>query len=240
MLSVFGVQRRYFPEHSIRISHGSSLMKFLCMKDILLSASDLSEAEELDLVKRFRGGEIEAFRPLVIYYEPRLFAFLVQMLGDRENARDILQETFLTVFQEIPGWRSGRTGTGGHPLAPWIYRIATNKALSFLRKRAVRERYRDRRSFKEHLHDNHEEFLFPSQEQMSMEDRYITRELLRLALLKLKTDEAICLIAHFIDGERYSETAARLGLSSEAVRKRTQRALIALRKAARELGLEAS
>ncbi|BCL81052.1 RNA polymerase sigma factor [Ktedonobacteria bacterium brp13] len=205
-----------------------------------MNISNLPEAEELDLVKRFRGGDLEAFRPLVTYYEPRLFAFLLQMLGNRENTLDILQETFLTVFQELPGWRSGFTGTTGHPLAPWIYRIATNKALTFLRKHSVRERYSDWQTHRTRERNIEREPAFPAQEHLSMEERYITRELLRMALLKLKTDEAICLIAHFIDGERYRETAERLGLSNEAVRKRTQRALIALRKASKELGLEVS
>lgn len=191
------------------------------------------DAEELNLVKRFRAGDREAFHTLLTYYEPRLFAFLLQMLGDKENTQDILQETFLTVFQELPRWSAGLTGTTGHPLAPWIYRIATNKALSFLRKHAVRERYITRERITE------SELIFPAQESLSVEDRYITRELLHMALLRLKTDEVICLIAHFIEGEHYSETAKRLGLSSEAVRKRTQRALLALRKASKELGLEA-
>lgn len=200
------------------------------------------EEEELDLARRFLRGDLEAFRLLVAHYEPRLFAFLLKMLGDRENTQDILQETLITLFQELPNWKPGSTGISGHPLAPWIYRVATNKALSFLRKQAVRDRYRGRptRSAWDGKREGKNELIFPAQEHMSMEERSITRELLRMALLKLKTDEVICLIAHFIDGERYSETAQRLGLSSEAVRKRTQRALLELRKASKELGLEES
>lgn len=205
-----------------------------------MNSSNLPEAEEFDLVKRFRAGDLEAFHLLVTYYEPRLFAFLVQMLGNKENAQDILQETFLTVFQELPNWKPGFTGMGGHPLTPWIYRIATNKALSLLRKQAVRERHRTWRTQRVKGQNNGLEEIFPAQDAFSVEERYITRELLRLALLKLKTDEVICLIAHFVDGERYSVIGARLGLSSEAVRKRTQRALSALRQAYKELGLEVS
>ena len=198
------------------------------------------EEDELDLARRFCEGDLEAFRLLMTHYEPRLFAFLLKMLGDRENAQDILQETLISLFQELPSWKPGLTGRSGHPLAPWIYRIATNKALSFLRKQAMYERHRVQptHTIKGGEREGKDEFVFPAQEHMSLEERFIARELLRMALLRLKADEVICLIAHFIDGERYNETAKRLGLSSEAVRKRTQRALITLRKASKELGLE--
>lgn len=212
------------------------------MRGIYLDGSIQPEGEELDLVRHFCAGDPEAFRRLMAHYEPRIFAFLLKMLGDRENTQDVLQETLITIFQELPAWKPGLTGITGHPLAPWIYRIATNKALSLLRKQAVRERYQgqSKRNSKYGGQARASELIFPAQEQMSMEERSIARELLRIALLRLKTDEVICLIAHFIDGERYEETAKRLGLSSEAVRKRTQRALIALRKVSKELGLEAS
>lgn len=201
--------------------------------------NSLSECDELDLVERIRKGNQEAFRSLVLYYEPRLLAHLLPMLGNIENARDILQETFLVVFQELPTWKRGLTGTSGHPLAPWIYRIATNKALSLLRKQSVRAKYGHEQASAGGRCNARNEMPFPLQEHMSIEERYVTRELLRLALLRLGTDDAICLIAHFVEGERYAEIATRLGLSSEAVRKRIQRALVALRKTYQELGLEA-
>lgn len=205
-----------------------------------MSALNPPESEESGLAARVRAGDQEAFRTLVIYYEPRLFAYLLQMLGNVENARDILQETFITVYQALPAWKPGPAGTAGHPLAPWIYRIATNKALSFLRRQSVREKRGEKymSSMEEHVL-NGKMVPFQAQEHISLEERYVTRELLRLALLKLRTDEAVCLIAHFVDGERYAEIAERLGLSNEAVRKRVQRALTALRQAYQELGLEA-
>lgn len=203
-----------------------------------MHASNQPESEEFELIGHIRAGNYEAFSSLMTYYESRLFTHVLQILGNVENTRDIVQETFITVFQTLPTWKPGSTGTIGHPLAPWIYRIATNKALSLLRKQAVRDRYGERHMNRAETREG-SEMQFPAQEHMSMEERYVTRELLHLALLKLKTDEAICLIAHFVDGERYGEIAERFGLSSETVRKRIQRALTVLRKAYRELGLEA-
>lgn len=205
--------------------------------------------DELALIERAARGDAEAFRYLVVFYEGRLIAYLTQMLGgDRENARDIAQETFIAVYQTLPYWRpsssidggsdeaqSSRSGTGAQLLAPWLYRIATNRALSLLRKQDVRRRVH---STAESRSINRGTAFEHDGQQPSFEDSSIAREMLRVALSTLAEDDAACLVLHYVSGERYGEIAARLGMSSEAVRKRVSRALIALRKAYRLLDTE--
>ncbi len=65
---------------------------------------------------------------------------------------------------------------------------------------------------------------------LAWEDRFVARELLRQALHTLNDDDAACLVLR-LAGERYGEIAAQLGLTSEAVRKRVARGLVALRAA---------
>lgn len=197
---------------------------------------DLARERELSLIHRAAHGDHEAFRSLVVSYEARLLTYLTQMLGDTENARDVAQETFVAIFHALPRWQPPAATPEGHdvahPLAPWLYRIATNRALSLLRKQAVRVR----------VHGYH--FAATSRQsqgealQESFEDRYIARELLREALHHLSEEDAACLVMHFVSGERYAEIADRLGLTSEAVRKRVARALVALRKAYHDLDTE--
>src|SRR5436305_15010497 len=55
--------------------------------------------DELVLVKRARSGDQDAFHRLFASYEPRLLWYLTNMLGDSENARDVLQETFIAAFR---------------------------------------------------------------------------------------------------------------------------------------------
>jgi RNA polymerase sigma factor (sigma-70 family) len=73
----------------------------------------------------------------------------------------------------------------------------------------------------------------------SLEDRYVQRELLDAALRSLAPEEGACLVLHVVAGERYAEIGARLGMSSEAVRKRVARGITALREAYRALDVEA-
>ena len=211
--------------------------------------------EELALIQRAANGDHEAFRQLVVAYEPRLLAYLTQMLGDPESARDIAQETFIAVFHALPRWQLsapansfnyqgnlfadqpieneniiGNESSTAHPLAPWLYRIATNHALSLIRKQTVR--------LKVHIQQpdtaawqksaiGHAEPV--ARGEASLEDRYVARELLQRALSRLSGADAACLVLHFVEGERYGEIATRLGLTSEAVRKRVARALTTLR-----------
>ncbi|GLV60008.1 RNA polymerase sigma factor [Dictyobacter sp. S3.2.2.5] len=200
---------------------------------------------ELALIERATHGDAEAFRYLVVLYEGRLIAYLTQMLGgDRENARDVAQETFIAVYQTLPHWKpldyvnteeSGPPGKEARLLAPWLYRIATNRALSLLRKQDVRRRMHGPAVNRS---ENREVPFEHGAQQPSFEDSSIAREMLRAALSTLDEDDAACLVLHYVSGERYGEIAARLGMSSEAVRKRVSRALIALRKAYRLLDTE--
>lgn len=190
--------------------------------------------DELALVRRAAHGDHLAFGALVRVYEPRLLAYLVQMLGDPEAARDAAQETFLAAFQALPRWRlpDAQRADPTHPLSPWLYRIATNKALSLLRANSARPPV---------VAGAYTLTEPPGAEAMTggFEERYAARELLQGALRRLSEDDAACLVLHYVAGERYSEIAARLGLTSEAVRKRVSRGLIALRAAYAALDSEA-
>ncbi len=202
------------------------------------------EEDELALIQRAATGDHEAFRRLVLAYEGKLQAYLTQMLGDSESARDIAQETFIATFYSLPRWHAPVPSSSSassseeteHPrrqlLAPWLYRIATNLALSLLRKRQVRQRVHAAAPLvdeDDNASDIQAQQMYPVQE--PFEDRYIARILLQEALSQLSAIDAACVVLHFVNGERYQEIAGRLGLSNEAVRKRVMRALPALRKA---------
>lgn len=211
----------------------------------------LGKTGELALIQRAAQGDSEAFRVIVLSYEAKLVHYLTQMLGgDVDSARDIAQDTFIAVFQNLPRWQPPATGTfldqrvssslaDTQLLAPWLYRIATNHALSLLRKQVVRRKVQSR-SHDDLVsgRDDERREALDLPPQPSFEDRSIARELLRTALSTLSEGDAACLVLHYVCGERYGEIAARLGVSSEAVRKRVARALIALRKAYVMLDME--
>ena len=83
--------------------------------------------EELLLEYRCTGIR-EAFEEIVHRYERELYNYLYRYLGNAANAEDIFQKTFLAVLRECDKFEAGRE------FRPWLYRIATNKAVDLQRK----------------------------------------------------------------------------------------------------------
>jgi RNA polymerase sigma-70 factor (ECF subfamily) len=173
------------------------------------------------------------------------------MLGDQESARDLVQETLLAAHRALPRWQPPAmpgTLTEGdelsaeqrylvqHPLEPWLYRIATNLALTYLKSRTKITRNHAPIM----LQKGREDLQGQSHSALDLEERFATRELLREALGHLSPEDAACLLLRFVDGERYAEIATRLDISAEAVRKRVGRGLIMLRAVYRQLDREVS
>ena len=81
------------------------------------------------LVDQARRGGVEAFSELARRHQKRIYRLICGMTGNHSDTDDLTQEVFLTAFKSIPGFR----GTAG--FYTWIYRIAVNRTLNFLRTR---------------------------------------------------------------------------------------------------------
>jgi len=86
---------------------------------------------ETDVVRKAKKGDKEAFAELVTNYNERIYNLALRILRNREDAEDVLQETFLTVLQKLD------TFDGRSNFFTWIYRIATNASLMKLRKKRL-------------------------------------------------------------------------------------------------------
>jgi RNA polymerase sigma-70 factor (ECF subfamily) len=95
----------------------------------------MDERPEDRLVEEARKGGREAFAELVRRHERRVYGVVQRMVGDRSDADDLAQEVFMTAWRSIGSFRSGSS------FYTWLYRIAVNASLSFLRKK-VREKGR--------------------------------------------------------------------------------------------------
>lgn len=88
--------------------------------------------DEDELVRRCQQGDLRAFADLVEQYQDRLFDLAWTILQEREAAKDAVQETFLTVFQKIEGFR------GEAALETWLVAITVNQCRSRLRRQKAR------------------------------------------------------------------------------------------------------
>jgi RNA polymerase sigma-70 factor, ECF subfamily len=88
-------------------------------------------AETEETVRRFLDGEEEVFSRIVRVWEGKIYSLAWRMLGNREDAQDIVQETFLSVFKSIRGLRDPAR------FPTWLYRITLNHCRSRWRSRSA-------------------------------------------------------------------------------------------------------
>ena len=82
-----------------------------------------------DLVARSRGGDLQSFNELILRWERPIYALAYRVIGREEDARDVVQETFLRAFRALPGFK------GQAKFSSWLYRIALNLCRDWIRRR---------------------------------------------------------------------------------------------------------
>ncbi len=85
--------------------------------------------DEAELVRRARQGDLAAYDDLVRRYQERIYATVYHMTANHEDANDLAQEAFIKAFQAL------RSFKGGSSFYTWVYRIAVNKTINFLKQR---------------------------------------------------------------------------------------------------------
>jgi RNA polymerase sigma factor (sigma-70 family) len=95
------------------------------------SKPEMSEAQAHDvaLVKAARDGEMRAYDELVQRYQERIYATIYHMTSNHEDANDLAQETFIKAYSALKSFK------GDSSFYTWIYRIAVNKTINFLKQR---------------------------------------------------------------------------------------------------------
>lgn len=88
------------------------------------------EIEDRELVRRILAGQTDDFRVLVDRHQQSIFRFASGLLGSREEAEDVTQETFLAAFANLSGYDSSRA-----TLSTWLFTIARNRCINLLKQR---------------------------------------------------------------------------------------------------------
>src|SRR5215468_10353742 len=93
------------------------------------NAASEQQVDESALVKRARRGDLAAYDDLVRRYQERIYATVYHMTSNHEDANDLAQEAFIKAFHALKSFK------GGSSFYTWIYRIAVNKTINFLKQR---------------------------------------------------------------------------------------------------------
>lgn len=85
--------------------------------------------QDIALVKRAQAGDDAAYGDLVRRYQERIYATVYHMTSNHEDANDLAQETFIKGYQALKSFK------GDSSFYTWVYRIAINKTINFLKQR---------------------------------------------------------------------------------------------------------
>jgi RNA polymerase sigma factor (sigma-70 family) len=173
-----------------------------------------SETLESDLVKQAREGDLAAYDELIKRYQERIYATVYHMTSNHEDANDLAQESFIKAYSALKSFK------GGSSFYTWLYRIAVNKTINFLKQRKN----------KHHLSLNDMDFnaehdpdlMALISERTPQRDATLSelQKKLNEALLKLSEPHRMVVVLHDVQGQSHEEIAEIMDCNIGTVRSR--------------------
>lgn len=169
---------------------------------------------EFDLIEKASAGDESAFEQIIRSHQENVYFLAYRMTGSHEDADDIAQEVFISVYKNIGKFRK-EAGLG-----TWIHRIAVNKAINRLRRRKVR---------KETSLDGIENFAVPADREPGLSSMSDPKDILNIsekkmlidaALKKLPAKHSSVIVMFDLQEMSHSEIAKVLKISEGTVRSR--------------------
>ena len=177
------------------------------------------------LIANFKSGSMDAMEKIVKRYEDRIFTFGLKMCGQRQDAEDIAQDTFLSAFRHLDGFREETK------LKNWLFKIA---ARACLKKRRKKKHEPDHEISLESFvpgEGSESRYEIPdwSQDPSDQVLRAELKQIIDSAIRSLPPKYRLTFNLRDIEGFNTEETAEILGISREAVKTRLHRARLFLR-----------
>jgi RNA polymerase sigma-70 factor (ECF subfamily) len=183
----------------------------------------VTQPGEAELVQALKAGDQAAFSDFVERYSSTIYNLAWRMMGDRHEAEEVLQETFISAFRAVDRFE------GRSQLGTWLYRIAYNAALMRLRKRRLPTTSIDEPIWTEEGDAMPRQLVdwrrLPDDQVLSSE----FRDVLDAAVATLPETFRSVFVLRDIEGLSTAEVAEVLGLTETNVKVRLHRARLALR-----------
>ena len=182
---------------------------------------------ERRLIRRLKDRDERAFSELIDDHGDRVFNLCFRMLSNREEAEDLAQEVFITVFKSIDTFR------GDSKLSTWIYRIASNLSKNRI-KYLARRHDRARAEFDESIDREAAAAAIATPKQARRPDDHVEGQelesIMQQAIAELDEDHRILVVLRDIEELSYEEICEITDLAEGTVKSRLHRARLALRK----------
>ncbi len=171
-------------------------------------------AVEMDLVRRAQRGDLAAYDELVQRYQQRIYATVYHMTSNHEDANDLAQDSFIKAFQALKSFK------GGSSFYTWLYRIAVNKTINFLKQR--KNRTHMSLNDLDFNTENNPDLVALISDKTPRRDAGLKElsEKLNAALLKLSEPHRLVVVLHDVQGQSHEEIAEIMDCNIGTVRSR--------------------
>ncbi len=184
--------------------------------------AEILRDDEAQLIIRSQQGDVSAFNQLVLRYQQTVYNVILRMLGDRDTAADVTQDTFIAALRGISSFRPGSS------FRAWLLRIASNQACDQWRRT-----HRHMQESLDSLTDEEEPHatgisstLIATGDQVNPEESLLTRELQEViarGLQALPLEQRVAVILCDLQGLSYEEIAVTTHATLGTVRSRIAR-----------------
>jgi len=169
---------------------------------------------EMDLVRRARRGDLKAYDELIKRYQERIYATIYHMTSNHEDANDLAQDSFIKAYQALKSFK------GGSSFYTWLYRIAVNKTINFLKQR--KNRTHMSLNDLDFNAENNPDLVALISDKTPRRDAGLSelQEKLNAALLKLSEPHRLVVVLHDVQGQSHEEIAKVMECNIGTVRSR--------------------
>ena len=182
-------------------------------------SQELAGLEDAQLAAEFLAGETRAFTVLADRYHARLLNFIYRMIGDRDRAEDLVQETFVRVYRHLHRYDQNRK------FSTWAYTIAGNLAKNELRNRS-RNPMVLFQTIKKNWDADHRPLEWEDN-RYRPDDLYRKRDLrekVEVAVAQLPEHHRVVFVLRELEGKTYEEISDITGVNLGTVKSRLNRA----------------
>lgn len=171
-------------------------------------------AEDLALVKRAKNEDATAYDELIRRYQERIYATIYHMTSNHEDANDLTQETFIKAYRALKSFK------GDSSFYTWVYRIAVNKTINFLKQR--KNRYHMSLNDLDFSVENDPDLVALISDKTPRRDLNLSelQDKLNAAMQKLSEAHRMVVILHDIQGLSHDEIAEMMNCNVGTVRSR--------------------
>lgn len=176
--------------------------------------------DENQVVKAVLAGDKNAFATIIDKYKNPLYNTILRMIKNPHLAQDLTQEVFIKVYEQLPKYALGTN------FKSWLYRIATNYCIDYLRKKQPTQVELEVVELASES-ANHPEVILMKKEKQRTLEKLVTQ---------LPADERAIILMRYVNDLTYEEIAECLGLSANDVGNKVYRAKQKMRKQLKEGG----